>query len=244
MVTLTTLAIPARGSLIVNGNFQTFTGTATNPFVYSATTGQQLANWTGSVAGMASGSYPGLVCVESAASTNPFCGYAKFGTTPGASPDGGNYVMFDSDPKNTATISQTITGLTVGQKYLLSFYQAATYQTTYTGVKNQQFQVTFGTQTLTATSPNPTTTSSGWQLVNLIFTATSTSQSLTFAAIVPPGTPSGLPPVLLLDGVNLTTPEPATWMTMGLGGALLIALGMIGRKQAPEPAPVKHEVGG
>lgn len=226
---LLVLALPARGSLITNGSFTSFTGTATNPFVDGVVGGQQLTGWTGSVAGQASGSYPGLVCVEASAATNPFCGYAKFAYNPGASPDGGNYVMFDADPNNTAKISQTVNGLIVGQKYYLTFYQAATYQattggTTYTGATNLNFNVTLGSQTISAPSPNPTTNTGAWQLVTLLFTANATSETLTFAAIGP----TGGPPVLLLDGVNLvaTTPEPATWMMMALGG-LFVVVGKI-----------------
>ncbi|MGH6911978.1 MAG: PEPxxWA-CTERM sorting domain-containing protein, partial [Phenylobacterium sp.] len=50
------------------------------------------------------------------------------------------------------------------------------------------------------------------------FTATSNSQLLTFLSV---GTPSGLPPIALLDGVSLTmVPEPSTWamMLLGFGG--------------------------
>ena len=47
------------------------------------------------------------------------------------------------------------------------------------------------------------------------FTAKSTSQLLSFLSI---GTPLGLPPAALLDGVSLTTvPEPATWAMMIMG---------------------------
>lgn len=223
------LALPARANLITNGSFETFTGTATNPFVDSVTKGQQLTGWKGSVAGEASGSYPGLVCVESASSTNPFCGYAGLAHNPGGSPDGGNYIMFDADPNNTSTISQTVSGLTIGKQYSLTFYDAATYQsptggTTYTGNKDLYFSVTFGSQTLSAPSPNPNTTFSAWQQVTLLFTATSTTQTLSFAAVAP----AGQPPVLLLDGVDLVaaTPEPATWIMLGLG-CLLVGLGKI-----------------
>src|ERR1700683_3813281 len=41
------------------------------------------------------------------------------------SPDGGNMVAADGDPLFSAAFSQTITGLTVGGSYSLSFYQAA-----------------------------------------------------------------------------------------------------------------------
>ena len=53
------------------------------------------------------------------------------------------------------------------------------------------------------------------------FTATGASQVLSFLSI---GTPTGLPPIAMLDNVSLTAavPEPATWAMMFVG------FGMIG----------------
>jgi len=58
-----------------------------------------------------------------------------------------------------------------------------------------------------------------WLQQTVLFTATSTSQVLTFLSA---GTPSGLPPMVALDGVSLVAaPEPASMAMMGSGLALL-----------------------
>jgi hypothetical protein len=58
----------------------------------------------------------------------------------------------------------------------------------------------------------------GWNAAHFQFQAQSTSQVLSFLSI---GTPGGLPPIALLDGVSLSiVPEPSTWamMLLGFGG--------------------------
>jgi hypothetical protein len=49
----------------------------------------------------------------------------------------------------------------------------------------------------------------------MTFTPTSTSETLSFLAI---GTPGGVPPLALLDGVSLSDiPEPASWALLVSG---------------------------
>ena len=65
------------------------------------------------------------------------------------------------------------------------------------------------------------------------FTATGPSEVLRFIAH---GTPSGVPPFSLLDGVSMTAavPEPATWAMMVLGfGVIGRAMRRGVRRQAP-----------
>jgi len=64
----------------------------------------------------------------------------------------------------------------------------------------------------------PSETFTGWKNGHFQFQATSTSQTLSFLSV---GTPFGLPPIAVLDGVSLTAvPEPTTWamMLLGFGG--------------------------
>jgi hypothetical protein len=57
----------------------------------------------------------------------PGTGGTFFHSTPGNSPDGGNFIAEDGDPNFSGPITQTINGLVVGQDYKVSFYQAAAH---------------------------------------------------------------------------------------------------------------------
>ena len=136
-----------------------------------------------------------------------------------ASPTGGNFVALDGDPSFTTALTQTIAGLTVGQAYTLSFDWAAAQLHSRTGATTEQLKVSFGTDVYnTNVLSNTSGGFSGWQSVSTTFTAKNTSQVLSFLSI---GTPTGLPPVALLDSVSLTAavPEVSTWtmMIMGFG---------------------------
>jgi hypothetical protein len=138
----------------------------------------------------------------------------------GASPQGGNFVALDGDGGYNGAITQTINGLTIGQTYTLSFDWAAAQFADRQGDTTEQIQVGFGGQSfLTDVKNNASQGSNGWFTETTTFTATSSSQVLSFLSV---GTPAGLPPVALLDGVSLTggVPEPATWamMLVGFGG--------------------------
>lgn len=135
------------------------------------------------------------------------------------SPNGGNFVGLDGDSNVAGGISQTINGLVVGESYNLNFNWAAAQLANRTGATTEQLHITFGGQTAdTVVLPNVSGGFTGWQNAHFVFTATSTSQTLSFLSI---GTPLGLPPIALLDGVSLTAvPEPTTWamMLLGFGG--------------------------
>jgi hypothetical protein len=138
----------------------------------------------------------------------------------GASPQGGNFVALDGDGGYNGAITQTVTGLTVGQTYTLTFDWAAAQYADRTGATTEQIQYSLGGQTFsTAIVDNASAGSNGWFTESHTFTANNTSEVLSFLSV---GTPSGLPPVALLDGVSLTggVPEPATWamMLVGFGG--------------------------
>jgi hypothetical protein len=68
---------------------------------------------------------------------------------------------------------------------------------------------------------DPSNGFTGWRYTTLIFTATSTSEVLSFLAV---GTPSGEPPFSLLDGVSMVVPEPGS-LTLMLGS--MIGLGVL-----------------
>lgn len=137
------------------------------------------------------------------------------------SPVGGRYLAVDPLVKVPAPpvfdIKQTISGLTIGKTYKLSFWSAAAQQFGFSGATTEGWQVSFGTQTFnTATVNTPSHGFSPWTLQNFTFKASSVSQDLQFLAT---GGPSGaVPPFSLLDGVSLIgVPEPTTWAMLIMG---------------------------
>lgn len=138
------------------------------------------------------------------------------GGGPGVSPDGGNSYAANANFQ-VASLSQTISGLTVGATYQLSFYQASTQLQGYNSPSSDAWQVSFGNQTQNSNTMNtPTDGYTGWVEDTMDFTATSVDQALSFLA-----TSNSAPPFLLLDGVSLTqVPEPASYA--------LVAVGLVG----------------
>ena len=144
------------------------------------------------------------------------------------SPNGGNFVALDGDTDYNGPLQQSISGLTPGGKYTVAFSWAAIQLTNRTGETTERFDVSLGSQTLsTATLTNPTQGFSGWKSASLTFTASAATELLSFLSV---GTPNGLPPVALLDGVSLTeVPEPGTIALLGAG---MLAVGALRRRAA------------
>jgi hypothetical protein len=149
-----------------------------------------------------------------------------------ASPVGGNYVAADG-AYGVGALTQTVNGLVVGQKYNLSFYWAGAQQYNYDGTTTEQWKVKFGNDSYaTAVKTDASHGFTGWTQELATFTATSTSELLSFLAV---GTPGGEPPFSLLDGVSMSQvvlpatpstpakaiPEPGTLAMIGLGLGLL-----------------------
>jgi hypothetical protein len=149
---------------------------------------------------------------------------------PASSPDGGNFIAADGDYE-TAAIKQTINGLTVGDTYNVRFYWAASQQKGFTGNTQQYWIVSLGGQTLDTTTYDLTSEGfSGWMYQTDTFTATSSSEVLSFLAHgnVP------VPPFLLLDGVTMDdtkspVPEPGTLPLLFTG--LMGSLGVLRSKK-------------
>jgi hypothetical protein len=138
------------------------------------------------------------------------------------SPALGNFASTDG-AFASRTIQQTIYGLTKNDHYAVGFWWAGAQQYSFTGETTEQWQVSFGAQT--QSTPVVTNLShgfTGWMYQEFNFTADSTSVVLSFLGL---GTPTGLPPFVLLDGVSVTpTPEPSTLLCAGIS---LIWLGAL-----------------
>ncbi len=144
------------------------------------------------------------------------------GRGPLGASDPNNFLIADGDYHKTA-IGQTVNGLVVGDHYSLSFAWAAAQWDTFSGATTEQWQVSFGNSTgYTSVYSLNSHSFSGWMNATLNFTATSTSEALSFLAY---GTPVGEPPMLLLDDVAMyDTPEPAALATMVVGVGCLGAM--------------------
>ena len=89
-----------------------------------------------------------------------------YGDPMGAIP--GNYVEADGNPYYESGFSRSITGLTVGQTYTLSFYQGASQEVGFNGTTTNEWYVGLGTAGLfsaTSTSPNSPDASCGTHCV-------------------------------------------------------------------------------
>jgi hypothetical protein len=150
-----------------------------------------------------------------------FNGYGPLGAH-----DPNNFLIADADYHKDA-IYQTINNLVVGDHYSVTFDWAAGQWSKNIGATTEQWQVSLGNSTgYTNVVSLNAKSFSGWMPATLNFTATSTSEALSFFALC---TPSGMPPMLLLDDVAMfDTPEPAALATMLIGVA---SIGMLVRRR-------------
>lgn len=225
-------------SLVSNGGFETITG---GPGFLGYTT--TATNWAHS------NGFAAVVAPGTANTTGILLGTDAFylwgpGTNGGnvnngltqTSISGGNFISSDADPATAVKLTQVINGLTVGNAYTIIFeYAAAQYRSVTPGVtfgngpSQSGWNVMLGNESF-ATSALAIDTHgfSGWKQASFTHVATSTSEVLSFMAF---GSPAGVPPAALLDGISVTenanVPLPATALLFALGGLM----GLVSRKK-------------
>ena len=204
-------------NLVTNGNFENTTYTQNNQFG-TGYGGQGVNGWLGN-GGYDLYFFGGTATSVSANSQYP--GGREDLWSVSNSPTGGNFVALDGEPGVQGGISQSISGLKVGDTYRLSFSWGAGQLQSRTGDTTEQFKVALGGQSfLTNVVSNPSKGFQGWFTTTFDYTATATNEVLSFLSI---GTPSGLPPIATLDGVSLVdVPEPGSVALFAVG------LGLVG----------------
>jgi PEP-CTERM motif len=221
---MATLAAAAHAdNLVVNGGFETVSQPGVSA-QFGTGQSQQVSGWTTSGYNFVFAS--GAADTTGASGNNGNVqlwgpGNGSANGLPASSPNGGNFLALDGNFE-VGAVSQMINGLTVGDPTTVSFLFAGAQQASFTGPTTEQIEVSLGSQNqFTSVLDNTSEGFTGWQSESFTFTPTSSSELLSFLAI---GTPSGVPPMSLLDGVSVSgaspVPEP--------GSLALLSTGLIG----------------
>ena len=151
-----------------------------------------------------------------------------FGSNNVVAPDGSGWFIAADAFFDRGAINQTLTGLTQGDRYTVSFYQASGQQQGQSVGFSEFWNVSFGgvAQTATVMTKTGAQPVSGWTKESLTFTATAPIQVLSFLAQAN----NDVPPFALLSGVsvdavpNTAVPEPENYVGTLIGLGFLATL--------------------
>lgn len=207
----------ARGNLVANSDFLSYTGSPPKDFISNVLP----TDWS-------SGGYV-FVDTPGSADNPSDPGIPVYPPFPVNTPLGGNFIEADGTPGLSSPLTQTINTLIAGDTYTLSFYQAAGQELgdSFAGPTTEQWQVTLGSSPAQSSTlmSDPAGGVIPWQSQTMTFTATSSSELLSF---VPTGT--GLPPMVFLGNPDLeaNVPEPSAFLLAGVG--TVVGIGRLGRR--------------
>jgi hypothetical protein len=227
--------------LVQNGNF-TELATQTSSEFGSLYSGQQVTDW--STSGYNFVFLPNTA--DSTGAVGQFSTLKLWGPGSGSAngftataPGGGNIIGGDG-AYQVGAVSQTLTGLKVGDTIAVKFDWAGAQQSGYTTSTTENWKVSLGSSSqTTATVNNAAKGFTGWMGETFDFVATSSSETLSFLAA---GTPNGQPPFSLLSNVSAQditehpmnpAPLPALGATpFGVLACAAVAAGKLRRKRA------------
>lgn len=234
---LATSSLTLGQNLVQNGDFESTTG-GSSGHIGAKPVGLVLDGWSavrlgGSVnsgstsfalVGTPAQVSEGAIGIESAYGSqgNPSGNLNLWGNSLPSSPTGGKVAVVEADWGWVKTeLQQTISGLTPGSQYTLTFDWAAGQQVGYTGDTQTRWTVRLGGDVQSTTFANVTSQGFvGWNSETFTFTASGASETLGFLA---EGIGGSLPPFALLDNVQLNpVPEPSQYAA-ALGGLALVA---------------------
>jgi len=241
---------------VTNGDFSQYSGVApgTNGDYFNSV---NPTGWTGG---------GGLIFVTNYAGiNNPNLYLPVYGPTAGQtasipsnpfpnSPIGGNFVEADGNPSYEDSFSYQLSGLTVGETYSLSFFQAFGQQTGFSSATTNQWIVglgvpgsVFNTSAIgngydsytysdskgsVATTPLANVPNEGispWNQVTVSLKADASNDVLTFLAWGDNGSTVNVPPIAFLDIANNGAPSVVPLPKASAGCLpLLVVVGMLG----------------
>lgn len=149
----------------------------------------------------------------------------NFGATPSASPDGGTWVGIGSDVGYVERFGQTLSGLTIGQQYTVSWFAGNFGYTLGSNSYLGSNAINVMIDGASIGTGSALTLGSAWASQSLTFSATSASQLISFKLATSDKA------YLSIDGIAVTAavPEPSTWLMMALG---LCAMGVVRARRA------------
>ncbi|MDA3920871.1 MAG: PEP-CTERM sorting domain-containing protein [Salinisphaera sp.] len=223
----------AHANIVTNGDFSAVSGGISAPTQFGSgySAGNFITGWTGN-----NGYeiwYPNATAASTVNAAGQYSGSGKeklYGTI-SAPPSGSAFVGLDGDSTIAnvqASIRQTLTGLTAGDLYNVSFDWGGTQLQSRSGATTEYLTVSLGSNSQnTQVLNNASGGFTGWFSHTFQFVADSSSSVLNFLSV---GTPGGLPPVAVLTNVSVThaVPEPSSLGLFGLG---LLGLGWAARRR-------------